>query len=99
MSITNEDVVKLASLAKLRLSDSDIPEMAEQLTNIIGHMQMLENVNTEGVAEPLPVGLDKMPLRDDRVEAQKGNTDLEKLTHDTREGFILVPRLSTHEDL
>lgn len=58
MSLSLDDVKKVAKLARLDLPDADLPRMAEQLNRILTYVDQLQQVNTEGVeplAHPLPV--------------------------------------------
>ena len=53
-----EQVRKVARLARLDLPDADLPTMAQQLTAILGYVEKLNELDTEGVepmAHPLPV--------------------------------------------
>ena len=58
MSLTVDQVKKVAALARLELPDADLAKMADQLNAILGYVDQLANVNTDGVepmAHPLPV--------------------------------------------
>ena len=58
MSLTVDQVKKVAALARLELSDADLAKMADQLNAILGYVDQLSSVNTDGVepmAHPLPV--------------------------------------------
>ncbi len=57
MSISNEDVLKVAKLAKLEVPASEVAKLASQLSSIVGLVQQLESVQTEGV-EPLAHSMD-----------------------------------------
>jgi aspartyl-tRNA(Asn)/glutamyl-tRNA(Gln) amidotransferase subunit C len=53
-----EQVRKVARLARLELADADLPTMAQQLTAILGYVEKLNELDTDGVepmAHPLPV--------------------------------------------
>lgn len=53
-----DQVRKVARLARLDLPDADLAVMAQQLTAILGYMDQLKELNTDGVeplAHPLPV--------------------------------------------
>jgi aspartyl-tRNA(Asn)/glutamyl-tRNA(Gln) amidotransferase subunit C len=52
MSIDIEQVRKVATLARLELSDADLPKMAEQLSAILDYVDQLKQVPTVGI-EPL----------------------------------------------
>ncbi len=58
MSLSIADVKKVATLARLEMSDADLNKMAEQLNNILGYVDQLSSVNTDGIeplAHPLPL--------------------------------------------
>ena len=58
MPLSIEQVRWAAHLARLELSQADQTLMAEQLGNIIEYVNLLQEVNTEGIepmAHPLPV--------------------------------------------
>jgi len=50
--LTRADVEKVALLARLRLSESELATMTGQLAQIVGYVDQLAEVNTEGV-EPM----------------------------------------------
>jgi aspartyl-tRNA(Asn)/glutamyl-tRNA(Gln) amidotransferase subunit C len=52
MSLTPDDVRKIAHLARLELTDGELAILAPQLAIIVGYMEQLQQVPTEGV-EPL----------------------------------------------
>lgn len=51
-SITREEVERIASLANLSLSDADIAKYARDLKEILGYVNQLNELDTEGV-EPM----------------------------------------------
>ena len=50
MAITSDDVLHVARLARLRLTDAEVARMTEQLSTIIGHVQELSALDLAGVA-------------------------------------------------
>jgi aspartyl-tRNA(Asn)/glutamyl-tRNA(Gln) amidotransferase subunit C len=52
MSLTREDVAKVSLLGRLRLRDDELDRMTDQLTQIVTYMELLSEVNTDGV-EPM----------------------------------------------
>jgi aspartyl-tRNA(Asn)/glutamyl-tRNA(Gln) amidotransferase subunit C len=50
MSLSREDVAKVALLARLRLSDAELDLMTRQLGQIVGYVEQLQQLDTEGVA-------------------------------------------------
>ena len=47
--ITQEEVKKVAQLARLELNESEINNHAEQLENILEYIQQLEKIDTDNV--------------------------------------------------
>jgi aspartyl-tRNA(Asn)/glutamyl-tRNA(Gln) amidotransferase subunit C len=52
MALSRTDVEKVALLARLRLSESELETMTAQLAQIVGYVDQLAEVDTEGV-EPM----------------------------------------------
>ena len=69
-----EEVRKIAALARLRLDDAETQKIAAQFTGILGHLERLRAVPTDGV-EPLDHPL---PLTD----AMRPDTPRPGLTRD-----------------
>lgn len=49
MSLTRADVEKVALLARLRLSADELTTMTEQLSHVVGYVEQLGELNTDGV--------------------------------------------------
>ena len=52
-----EEVRKVASLARLSLSDDELKMYGEQLTQILGYVSVLDEVDIDGV-DPMPHAVD-----------------------------------------
>jgi aspartyl-tRNA(Asn)/glutamyl-tRNA(Gln) amidotransferase subunit C len=52
MSISRQDVEKVALLARLQLTEAELATMTEQLGQIVGYVDQLAEVDTEGI-EPM----------------------------------------------
>lgn len=67
MSINTEQVRHIAKLARIAMSDAEVEAMVPELNNILGWVEQLAEVNTDGV-EPLTAVIDqKLRLREDFV--------------------------------
>ena len=97
MSVTREDVVKVAKLANIAVDENKLDSLAHELSSILGHMQELEKVETERVlpAEGLSSGGQR--LRGDHGPPEGLANAPVTFAPDMRDGFIIVPRLATHE--
>ena len=59
MPVSVKDVQYIARLAKLRLSEQELPQMTQQLNKILEYMDQLNELDTEDVqplAHPLQMG-------------------------------------------
>lgn len=99
MAVTEQDVRRVAELARLGLDVERIQPLVHELNDILGHMAVLQAVDTQGVGEAHGVGAASMPLRVDDGPRYPLARSLEEFAPEVREGFLLVPRLSTHEHL
>jgi aspartyl-tRNA(Asn)/glutamyl-tRNA(Gln) amidotransferase subunit C len=93
MPVSTEQVRHIARLARIAMSDEEIERLAPELNNILGWVEQLAEVNTDGV-EPLTAVIDqKLGLRDDVVT--EGNIRDEILANapDARHGFFAVPKV------
>lgn len=58
MALTREDVVRVAHLARLQLTEDELTAMTRQLGSIVAYVDQLQKVSTTGVepmAHALPV--------------------------------------------
>lgn len=99
MAVTEAEVRKIADLARLSLEGQDVPSVTAQLNSILSHMDALTAVDTSSVDPIAGIGADGTPLRGDSVAPHPMRMTAAALAPESRDGFILVPRLATHEDL
>ena len=97
MAVTINDVRHIATLARLGLTEARAAAIVDELNTILGHMDELSKVNTTGVQEAIGVGAQGLPVRVDSGPPYPLARSLDAFSPSLREGFLLVPRLSTHE--
>ena len=97
MAVTIDDVYHIAALARLGLSAAKAQELTRELNTILGHMDVLSKVDTTGVAEVIGVGAAGLPVREDAGPPIPLARSIDAFAPRVRDGFLLVPRLSTHE--
>ena len=91
--ITSQDVRKVAKLARLEISESDVELFTSQLEKILGYVAQLEQVDTSGI-EPTTRAVEVVnAMREDLVEVNSSREDiLNQAPH--REGdFFRVPKI------
>jgi aspartyl-tRNA(Asn)/glutamyl-tRNA(Gln) amidotransferase subunit C len=79
------------------MTDDRAGALVSQLNTILGHMDVLSKVKTEGVEAVAGVGADTTPLAEDKTPSVALEKTPETFAPAMKEGFLLVPRLSTHE--
>jgi aspartyl-tRNA(Asn)/glutamyl-tRNA(Gln) amidotransferase subunit C len=67
MSLTLEDVEHVAQLARLRLSPAELEKMRDQLSNILDHFQMLQQIDVSAVPPTAQVTDLTNVMREDEV--------------------------------
>ena len=98
MSVNKDQVRHIAKLARIAMSDEELERMVPELNNILGWVEQLGEVNTDGV-EALTAVIDlKQRLRDDVINADPltgGNIRDEVLANapDAQHGFFAVPKV------
>ena len=88
-----DEIRKIAGLARLRLSDDEVERIAVQFRGILGHLERLRAVPTDGV-EPLdhPLPLTDV-LRDDAPRPGLSRNDALAGAPDADAGQFRVPRV------
>jgi aspartyl-tRNA(Asn)/glutamyl-tRNA(Gln) amidotransferase subunit C len=97
MKLTRDDVLKLAKLSRLQLSDEEIAQYQEELSAILGYVQQLDGVDVNGLKPTYQVtGLtsaDENATREDEITEQVSQKELLKNVPKTKDGHIEVKRM------
>ncbi|HET7583302.1 MAG TPA: Asp-tRNA(Asn)/Glu-tRNA(Gln) amidotransferase subunit GatC [Gemmatimonadaceae bacterium] len=97
MAVRLDDLRHVMELAHLELPEERTAELLAQLNDILAHMEELRAVDTSGVPPAAGVGDAPLPLRVDEGPSVPLARPLAAFAPATRDGFLLVPRLATHE--
>ena len=98
MSVSREDVLHVATLARLGLDAERIPTIVAELNGILAHMDVLSKVDTSSVGAVTGIGAAGTPLRVDGGNQIPLARPRDAFAPAMREAFFLVPRLATHDD-
>jgi aspartyl-tRNA(Asn)/glutamyl-tRNA(Gln) amidotransferase subunit C len=66
--ITRDEIRRVVGLARLRLEEAEVDQMAVELDAILGYAETLARVDTEGVEPTFHVVPLATPLREDRAQ-------------------------------
>jgi aspartyl-tRNA(Asn)/glutamyl-tRNA(Gln) amidotransferase subunit C len=93
MSLTLDEVRKIAHLARLNLSEGEIALYGPQLSRILDFIEQMNQVDTSKV-EPLAHPLDlSQPLRTDTVSEPNLRDKYQKIAPQVEAGLYLVPKV------
>jgi aspartyl-tRNA(Asn)/glutamyl-tRNA(Gln) amidotransferase subunit C len=93
MSLERADVEKIAHLARLEIGEDELDGIASDLSNILGLVEQLSAVATEGVvpmAHPLHMA---QRLRPDEVSETDQRALFQSIAPQTEAGLYLVPKV------
>jgi aspartyl-tRNA(Asn)/glutamyl-tRNA(Gln) amidotransferase subunit C len=91
--VTPEEIRKIAGLARLRLTDEEVALLAQQFRGILGHLERLRALDSQGV-EPLDHPLPHTDvLRDDAPRSGLSRNDALAGAPDAEAGQFRVPRV------
>lgn len=93
MSLSSEDIVRIARLARIELSETDRETTRGQLNGILGFIEQLQAVSTQGI-EPMAHAVDVVQrLRPDEVTEIDRRTAFQSVAPEIDGGLYLVPRV------
>lgn len=93
MSVDSATVRHVAKLARIAMSDEEVEALVPELNNILGWVEQLAEVNTDGV-EPLTAVIDqKLRLREDAVTDGDCRDAVLANAPDAQHGFFAVPKV------
>jgi len=93
MSVTPDEVRRIAHLARIATPEDRLEALAGELNGILGWIEQLNEVDVEGV-EPMTSAVDAaLPLREDKVTDGDKRDDVLANAPRTEEGFFVVPKV------
>jgi aspartyl-tRNA(Asn)/glutamyl-tRNA(Gln) amidotransferase subunit C len=97
MSVTQDDVLRIARLAELEVSEDALPVLVEQRSRILDYVaQLSAATGSNGVKAFLP-GPDAIRFRPDEVNPWPLAVGPDKLAPAFKQGFFVVPKLDQFE--
>jgi aspartyl-tRNA(Asn)/glutamyl-tRNA(Gln) amidotransferase subunit C len=93
MSIRQDEIEKIAELARIRIADEDIGQVTLRITEILRMVDQLQAADTRGV-EPMANPLDATQrLRPDEVTEGNHREEFQSIAPAVEDGLYLVPRV------
>ena len=90
MSISRRDIEKVALLGRLRLTEEELATMTNELAQIVGYVDQLSEVNTDGI-EPMAHAIEVVNVfRTDEVAASLPRDEaLRNAPHRDERGYLV----------
>jgi aspartyl-tRNA(Asn)/glutamyl-tRNA(Gln) amidotransferase subunit C len=99
MSIGRDDVLHVAKLAELAVSEGDLDRIVGQLNRIVDFVAQLDQVPGGGTDDLFLPGPQQVALREDVPGSVPLARSPAELAPEFADGFFLVPRHGAMEDL
>lgn len=92
--LTRDDILKLAKLARLDLTDEEVSEYSEELTEILKYVEQLQSINVDGLQPTSQVtGLVNVMRKDEILNYGYDSLDLLENVPTTENNQIKVKRM------
>ncbi|MGH1538429.1 MAG: Asp-tRNA(Asn)/Glu-tRNA(Gln) amidotransferase subunit GatC [Gammaproteobacteria bacterium] len=93
MSISPEEVLKIANLARLQIKQDEVEQYANDLSSIINLVEQMNAVDTKDIL-PMAHPLDATQrLREDRVTEENQRDKFQTIAPSAEKGLYLVPKV------
>jgi aspartyl/glutamyl-tRNA(Asn/Gln) amidotransferase C subunit len=97
MSVSKDEVLKIARLAELHVDEAALPALVEQMSRILDYVAQIATVKGIDTAQAIVPGPEAAPLRADEVRPAPLAFGPAEMAPAFRDGFFLVPRLGAFE--
>ena len=95
MSLSDDQVRRIARLARIELAPQEVQPVAARLNRVLGLIEQMRAVDTRGI-EPMAHPLDipqGQRLREDRAEGPQPREAFQAGAPATQDGLYLVPKV------
>jgi len=93
MSVEQDEIEKIAELARIRLAPGEVAEVTRRISSILELVDQMQAVDTDGV-EPMANPLDAIQrLRTDEVTEVDQREAFQQIAPAVEDGLYLVPKV------
>ncbi len=98
MAISEEEVKRVAMLARLEIDGTEASSMAHHFDGILEHFNRLQELDLEGINPFVMEGIEGTPLREDVVRPWDNRDEALRQAPDSDGDFFRVPSILGEED-
>ncbi|MCD9458084.1 Asp-tRNA(Asn)/Glu-tRNA(Gln) amidotransferase subunit GatC [Marinibactrum halimedae] len=93
MHVERSDILKLAELARIEITDATVDEVAARLTDVLALVDQLQAADTDSI-RPMAHPLDAVQtLRADTITESNQREAFQEIAPATENGLYLVPKV------
>jgi len=93
MSISPEEVLKIANLARLQIKPDEVEQYATDLSSIINLVEQMNAIDTKDI-QPMAHPLDATQrLREDKVTEENQRDKFQAVAPSAKKGLYVVPKV------
>ena len=93
MPLDKATVARIATLARIRVPDSELEPLAAALSGILNWVEQLQEIDTSDVPPMTSVAEMNLPMREDRVTDGNDRNAVLGNAPRTEKGFFAVPKV------
>ncbi len=93
MKIVENDIIKVAKLARIELSPEEKDEYSRQLSGIIEYVEKINEIDTSTVEIADHIVEINNVFRKDIIKKSIDREELKKIAPDYKDGYIVVPKI------
>ena len=88
-----KDVERVAKLARIEISESEKESLKNQLSKIIGYIDKLKEVNTEGIEPLRGLHAKRNVFREDKASSSSSKEDILKNSPLRKGNYFKIPKV------
>lgn len=93
MTVTEDDVRHVARLARIRVPESELPQLATELNSILDWVAQLQEADVDSVAATASAEGASLRLRPDGALDRTSREDILANAPDARAGMFAIPKV------
>lgn len=93
MSISKEEIIHIAKLASLNLTEEEIEKYAKDMTDILEFAEIVNNLDTNEIKETVGINGEYNVFRKDEIKPSMDREELLKNSPSHEDGMFRIPKV------
>ena len=91
--ISREEVLRVARLARLELSEDEVQALQKDMEKILGYVEVINEAGADELDPTFSTMEKSTPMRDDKPDRKFNREEILKNAPERRENFFVVPKV------